>query len=200
MHTTNLRKVGGSVMLAVPPALLDQLQLQAGMPVGVFIDGDRLVIEPRPKPRYTLAELLAATDDGEPRPVDEREWVDAPLPAASCCEPGRYLPRGAGSGRRARAARASPGADRLPGGVQCGDEVAGCLAHHDWGGVRAPHRICRADYRHQDNRRGAVRPAPRAGSGGTPRQEGGHATTRADGRRAGQSGHLVRIAADTKAI
>ena len=23
MHTTNLRKVGGSVMLAVPPALLD---------------------------------------------------------------------------------------------------------------------------------------------------------------------------------
>ena len=25
MHTTNLRKVGGSVMLAVPPALLDIL-------------------------------------------------------------------------------------------------------------------------------------------------------------------------------
>jgi antitoxin ChpS len=30
MHTTNLRKVGGSVMLAVPPALLDVLQLQIG--------------------------------------------------------------------------------------------------------------------------------------------------------------------------
>ena len=26
MHTTNLRKVGGSVMLAVPPAMLDPLQ------------------------------------------------------------------------------------------------------------------------------------------------------------------------------
>ncbi len=30
MHTTNLRKVGGSVMLTVPPALLDILHLQAG--------------------------------------------------------------------------------------------------------------------------------------------------------------------------
>jgi antitoxin ChpS len=25
MHTTNLRKVGGSIMLAVPPAFLEQL-------------------------------------------------------------------------------------------------------------------------------------------------------------------------------
>ena len=32
MHTTNLRKVGGSVMLAVPPALLDVLQLAARRP------------------------------------------------------------------------------------------------------------------------------------------------------------------------
>ena len=30
MHTTNLRKVGGSVMLAVPPALLDLLRIGAG--------------------------------------------------------------------------------------------------------------------------------------------------------------------------
>ena len=28
MHTTNLRKVGGSVMLAVPPPLLDILRLR----------------------------------------------------------------------------------------------------------------------------------------------------------------------------
>ena len=32
MHTTNLRKVGGSVMLAVPPAILDQLHLRLGPP------------------------------------------------------------------------------------------------------------------------------------------------------------------------
>lgn len=30
VHTTHLRKVGGSIMLAVPPAFLDQMHLQAG--------------------------------------------------------------------------------------------------------------------------------------------------------------------------
>ena len=35
MYTTYLRKVGGSVMLAVPPAVLDMLHLQAGATVGL---------------------------------------------------------------------------------------------------------------------------------------------------------------------
>jgi antitoxin ChpS len=47
MHTTNLRKVGGSVMLAVPPALLDILHLQPGAKVGMAVEGGRLVVEPR---------------------------------------------------------------------------------------------------------------------------------------------------------
>lgn len=78
MHVTNLRKVGGSVMLAVPPALLDVLHLTAGAKVGMAVDNGRLVIEPRAKPRYTMAELLAASDYSEPQPAEEREWVDAP--------------------------------------------------------------------------------------------------------------------------
>lgn len=78
MHITNLRKVGGSVMLAVPPAILDLLQLQAGATVGVAVDGGRLIVEPNPRPRYTLAELLEASDYSQPQPPEEREWVDAP--------------------------------------------------------------------------------------------------------------------------
>jgi antitoxin ChpS len=78
MHTTNLRRVGGSVMLAVPPAFLDQLQLEAGATVGVTVSDGQLVIHPKAKPRYTLAELLAASDYSEPQPLEEREWVDAP--------------------------------------------------------------------------------------------------------------------------
>ena len=78
MHTTNLRKVGGSVMLAVPPAFLDQLQLQAGATVGLVVDHGRLVMEPKLRPRYTLAELLAASDYSQPQSAEEREWVDAP--------------------------------------------------------------------------------------------------------------------------
>ena len=78
MHTTNLRKVGGSVMLAVPPAFLEQLNLQAGATVGLAVDHGRLVVEPKLRPRYTLAELLAASDYSLPQPAEEREWVDAP--------------------------------------------------------------------------------------------------------------------------
>ena len=78
MHTTYLRKVGGSVMLAVPPAILDLLHLRAGATVAIAVDHGRLVIEPQPRRRYTLAELLAASDYSQPQPPEEREWVDAP--------------------------------------------------------------------------------------------------------------------------
>jgi antitoxin ChpS len=78
MHTTILRKVGGSIMLVVPPALLDVLNISAGAKVGLTIDSGRLVVEPQTQPRYTLAELLAASDYSAPQPPEEREWVDAP--------------------------------------------------------------------------------------------------------------------------
>lgn len=83
MHTTNLRKVGGSVMLAVPPAILDRLHLQAGATVGLAVDGERLVMQARLKPSYTLDELLAASDYsqvGTPaeRDHEEQEWLDSP--------------------------------------------------------------------------------------------------------------------------
>lgn len=80
MHTTNLRKVGGSVMLAVPPAFLDQLHLQVGATVGLAVSDGRLVVEPAPRPRYRLDELLAEAEasGAYPLPPEEREWVDAP--------------------------------------------------------------------------------------------------------------------------
>jgi antitoxin ChpS len=78
MHITNLRKVGGSIMLAVPPALLDVLHLKAGAQVGVAVDGGRLVVEAAAKPRYTLAELLAASDYKTARKAKDQEWLDTP--------------------------------------------------------------------------------------------------------------------------
>jgi antitoxin ChpS len=80
MHTTNLRKVGGSVMLAVPPALLDILQLRPGARVGIAIQSGRLIVEPRPRRRYTLDELLALCDPKARRSKrtskQEREWLN----------------------------------------------------------------------------------------------------------------------------
>lgn len=78
MHTTSLRRVGGSVMLTVPPAFLDQLQLQVGATVGLEVDHGRLVVNPALRPRYTLSELLAASDFSQPHSVEDRAWVDAP--------------------------------------------------------------------------------------------------------------------------
>lgn len=77
MHTTNLRKVGGSVMLAVPPAILDLLHLRVGATVGMAVDHGRLVIEPTLRPRYSLDELLAQCDASAELTLEDREWLDA---------------------------------------------------------------------------------------------------------------------------
>ncbi len=41
MHTTRLKRVGGSVMLTVPPALLNALSLGTDNEVGMVIDNGR---------------------------------------------------------------------------------------------------------------------------------------------------------------
>lgn len=76
MYTTNLRKVGGSVMLAVPPAILDLLHLQAGATVGLAVDSGRLVVDPTPRPHYTLDELLAQCDASAEVSEEDRAWLD----------------------------------------------------------------------------------------------------------------------------
>lgn len=69
-------------MVAVPPALLDLLHLQAGATVAMAVDGHRLIIEAKPRSRYTMAELLAVSDYSQPQSPEEREWIDAP--SAGC--------------------------------------------------------------------------------------------------------------------
>ena len=80
MHTTNLRRVGGSIMLAVPPVLLDILHLRPGATVGLTVKGGRLLVEPQQRPHYTLRELLAQCNPKAPRSKQDREWVkDTPV-------------------------------------------------------------------------------------------------------------------------
>lgn len=74
MHTTSLRKVGGSVMLAVPPAILDLLDLKAGATVGVSVEDGKLVIAPSTKPRYRLDDLLAQCDASAEPSQEDRVW------------------------------------------------------------------------------------------------------------------------------
>ena len=77
MHTTNLRKVGGSVMLAVPPALLDLLTLGAGASVDIGVEDGRLIVVPRTRPSYSLKELLVQCDETAPADDADRTWLDA---------------------------------------------------------------------------------------------------------------------------
>jgi antitoxin ChpS len=76
MYITNLRKIGGSIMLAVPPALLDILNLRAGAKVGLAVQDGRLVVAPLQRPRYPLDELLAQCKPQVQRSKEGRDWLD----------------------------------------------------------------------------------------------------------------------------
>lgn len=79
MLTTNLRRVGGSVMLAVPRAILDMMRVEAGATVRLAMDGERLIIEPQKKPRYSLDDLLdqcRQESDSEAQLEEDRVWLN----------------------------------------------------------------------------------------------------------------------------
>ncbi len=79
MPITNLRQVGGSVMMAVPRAFLDQLHLTAGASVGISLEGGRMVVEPKPATRYTLEELIAV-GPVPARTAEDEAWLSgAPM-------------------------------------------------------------------------------------------------------------------------
>lgn len=78
MYLTNLRAVGGSVMFAIPRAILDSLALAPNTQVGLTVADGRLIVEPHPRRRYTLAELLAQCDADAPPADEDRAWLDAP--------------------------------------------------------------------------------------------------------------------------
>ena len=75
MFTANLRKVGGSVMLAVPPAILEMVQLRSGATVNIAVENGRLIIEPETRKRYSLQELLAQCDISAPMNGEDARWT-----------------------------------------------------------------------------------------------------------------------------
>lgn len=77
MYTTKLRKVGGSLMMVVPPAVLDLLNLKVGATVGLAVKHGRLVVEPKPHPRFSLDDLMAQCEASAELSAEDREWLDA---------------------------------------------------------------------------------------------------------------------------
>ncbi len=77
MLTANLRKVGGSIMVAIPPALLDVTEMHADMEVALTVTDGGIVIRPKKKRRYSLSDLVKQCNPKAPE--GNRDWVDAPM-------------------------------------------------------------------------------------------------------------------------
>ena len=74
-RTARLRKVGRSVMLAIPNAMLDELELSADTSVGLSIKAGRLVVDPKKRRIYSLDELLAQCNPSARRSREDRNWL-----------------------------------------------------------------------------------------------------------------------------
>jgi antitoxin ChpS len=74
-HAARLRKVGGSVMLAIPKPVLKALDLAPDAAVGLSIKSGRLVVDPKMRRRYSLDELLAQCKPSAKRSREDREWT-----------------------------------------------------------------------------------------------------------------------------
>jgi len=76
MYSAHLRKSGGSVILAIPPALLDLLHIQTNDEVILDVEDGQLLVTPKDKPRYSLKSLLAECDASAGISPEEAEWLN----------------------------------------------------------------------------------------------------------------------------
>jgi antitoxin component of MazEF toxin-antitoxin module len=73
-----LRTFGGSVVLAIPKPILEGLGLSANTRIGLSVSGGRLIVEPHPRPRYTLSELVLVPHELEV--AADRPGIDLEVP------------------------------------------------------------------------------------------------------------------------
>ncbi|BBB62854.1 AbrB/MazE/SpoVT family DNA-binding domain-containing protein [Undibacterium sp. TC4M20W] len=71
-----LRRAGGSLVMTVPKAFIEQNQLQEGSQVELSLEGARMTVNAPSKRRYKLEELLAEMPGGELPKVEG--WDEMP--------------------------------------------------------------------------------------------------------------------------
>lgn len=62
-----LRKAGGSLVMTVPKAFIDQNGLTEGSQVELHLSGKKMTIEAPLRPRYKLSDLMSEMPEGLPR-------------------------------------------------------------------------------------------------------------------------------------
>jgi antitoxin ChpS len=62
-----LRRAGGSLVMTIPKAFIEQNGLSDGSQVDLHLSGKKMTVEAPSRPRYRLSELMAEMPDGLPR-------------------------------------------------------------------------------------------------------------------------------------
>ena len=62
-----LRRAGGSLVMTVPKAFIEQNQLKDGSQVDLLLEGARMTVSAKRKRRYKLIDLLAEMPEELPR-------------------------------------------------------------------------------------------------------------------------------------
>ena len=70
-----LRRAGGSLVMTVPKAFVEQNGLSDGSQVELQLSGKKMTVEAPVRPRYRLADLMAEMPQGLPRADG---WDDMP--------------------------------------------------------------------------------------------------------------------------
>jgi antitoxin ChpS len=80
MDVLTIRKVGGSLMVALPKAAAERLGLRDRQRIAFEIKKGRIVLDPQAyvRPKYKLSDLLAECDPNAPIPAEAQEWLDTP--------------------------------------------------------------------------------------------------------------------------
>lgn len=72
----SLRRSGGSLVMTIPKAFIEQNSLHDGSTVELKLSGSQLTIEANARPKYKLADLMAEMPDEIPM---VQGWDDMPL-------------------------------------------------------------------------------------------------------------------------
>jgi antitoxin ChpS len=77
-YPARLRKVGGSVMVAIPPAVLDELKLTPDSNIELSVKAGQVIIDPKRRPRYTLDQLIKEGRKAKNLKFKDKAWLSMP--------------------------------------------------------------------------------------------------------------------------
>ena len=78
MQIVNVKEIEGTMMVALPVEIVDELRLSKGSPVHLTVEEGSVVLR-APRPRYPLAQRIADSDPRAfERTKEDEEWFDSP--------------------------------------------------------------------------------------------------------------------------